>query len=185
MDDSEIIALLFDRNEQGLQRVQDRYGAYCLVITKRILPTHEDAEECVSDALTQIWQTIPPKRPDSIKYYFVTIARNLAINRLHYERRKKRGGGQSMEILDELSDCAAKTGNPEQELEARLLQEYINLFLSNLTERERDLFLKRYYFSEELTDIADFYGLSKSSVSVILFRVRRKLEKYLKKEGLL
>ena len=45
MTDPEIIALLHQRNEQGLQALRSRYGRLCLSLAERMLGSREDAEE--------------------------------------------------------------------------------------------------------------------------------------------
>ena len=44
MTDPEIIALLHQRNEQGLQALRSRYGRLCLSLAERMLDSREDAE---------------------------------------------------------------------------------------------------------------------------------------------
>ena len=55
----------------------------------------------------------------------------------------------------------------------------LNSFLTSLPEKERCVFLRRYHFLEDRREIAERYGLTEGNVSVILFRVRKKLKKHL------
>ena len=50
MNDSEIIELYFQRDEQAIKETDSRYGGLCHHIAYNILNNKEDAEECVSDA---------------------------------------------------------------------------------------------------------------------------------------
>ena len=67
----------------------------------------------------------------------------------------------------------------------KLLGERINDFLDSLPRRERELFLRRYYYLEELDAAAAALGLGRSHASVLLFRTRKKLKAFLEKEELL
>ena len=51
MDDREIIELFWQRDQRAVAEASDKYGGYCRAIAGRILPSPEDAEECVNDAL--------------------------------------------------------------------------------------------------------------------------------------
>ena len=87
--------------------------------------------------------------------------------------------------LEELDRDVASESSVEDEIAEKLLAERVNVFLARLPTRERSLFLRRYYFFEPLEVIAAATGLSKSNISVILFRVRKKLKAFMKKEELL
>ena len=66
MDDREIIALFWGRNEEALAAVQEKYGGMMLRLAGRILASPEDAEEAVNDALLDAWQAIPPHKPEHL-----------------------------------------------------------------------------------------------------------------------
>ncbi len=85
--DEEILTLYNCRDEQAITATQRKYGAYCHAIADRILHVREDAEECVSDAYLHTWNAIPPAQPGSLRAFLGTVVRNLAINRLDYNRR--------------------------------------------------------------------------------------------------
>lgn len=48
---------------------------------------------------------------------------------------------------------------------------------------DRNVFLRRYFFTEPVAEIARRYGLTENNVMVILSRTRKKLKKHLIKEG--
>ncbi|MDE5860596.1 MAG: helix-turn-helix domain-containing protein [Ruminococcus sp.] len=56
----------------------------------------------------------------------------------------------------------------------------LNMFLGTLSKRDRSIFIRRYYFSEDIPDIADKYEIREGNVRIILMRTRRKLKKYFK-----
>ena len=55
----------------------------------------------------------------------------------------------------------------------------LNCFLSTLNSRSRSIFIRRYYFLEDISTIAEHYGLKESNVRTVLMRTRKKLKKYL------
>ena len=60
MEDEQIVRLFFARAETAIQEIQQKYGALCLSVARRVLPDARDAEECVSDACLRAWNAIPP-----------------------------------------------------------------------------------------------------------------------------
>ena len=60
----------------------------------------------------------------------------------------------------------------------------LNDFLSTLNLRDRSVFIRRYYYLESNSTIAENYGISESNVRTILMRTRKKFKKYLKEMSL-
>ena len=84
--DEDILTLYNRRDEQAIAATQSKYGSYCRAVADRILRVREDAEECVNDTYLHAWNAIPPARPGSLRAFLGAIVRNLAINRLNYNR---------------------------------------------------------------------------------------------------
>ncbi|MBQ9468325.1 MAG: sigma-70 family RNA polymerase sigma factor [Clostridia bacterium] len=183
MDDAKIISLFFERSEQALAETERKYGKYGFSIARGLLFDDEDVKECVSDALHQLWNAIPPARPENLKLYFARVVRNLAINRRKAENRLKRGGGQTVLPLDEVSDIAANLRAPSDIVEETLLRELLNAFLSSLPARDRAIFVLRYFSFWDTARLASHFGLRENNVTQILSRTRKKLREYLEKEG--
>ena len=185
MEDSRIIELFWQRDEQALLHTQEKYGAYCTRLARNILDDEEDAVECVNDTWLRVWSSIPPERPKHLQYFLARITRNLALDRYRQEHAVKRGGGTTDVALEELSQVLASRDDPQKSCEAKELESAINRFVGRLPRREGDLFIRRYYFLESISDIAQRFGLTTNHVTVILSRTRRKLKAHLEKEGLL
>ena len=58
-----------------------------------------------------------------------------------------------------------------------------HIFLNSLPEKNRNIFLLRYWYFIPLRDIARRCGMTEGAVKMILQRVRSKLKEYLEKEG--
>jgi len=183
MQDTEILALYFARDEEALDRTQQEYGAYCQRIAENILHDPLDAQECVNDTWLRAWNTIPPNRPTHLRLFLAKITRNLAFDRFKAMTAEKRGGGETALILDELAECMAADGDAETVFFGKELAGAINRFVRNLPEREGNLFIRRYFFAENLSQLALRYGLSANHAAVLLSRTRKKLKQFLQKEG--
>lgn len=185
MNDHEIIELYFARDERAIEASNKQYGRYCYTIADHILRNHEDSEECVNDTWLRSWNAIPPNRPSVLRMFFAEITRNLAFDRYRRDRAKKRAGGELPLVLDELSECIASSSNVEDEVLANALSDSISVFLYGQKERDANIFLRRYFFTEAVQDIAKSFGMTENHCAVILKRMRGKLRVYLIEEGLI
>lgn len=184
-DDKTIITMLNARDEDALRGISRLYGALCIKIAGDILGSTEDAEECMNDALLTVWNTVPPAKPDNLRAYLVKLVRNKAIDRYHAERREKRGGGQTAAVLDELSEVLSSGQTVESEMERRAISGAVTAFLRGLPEKQRSLFVLRYWGMTPVADLAAAFGMSESNAKVMLLRLRKKLRAFLEKEGIL
>lgn len=183
MKDTEILDLYWKRDEHAIAETQKSYGNYCYSIAYHILRAKEDSEECVNDTWLRAWNAIPPSRPQRLSLFLGTITRNLSFDRWKYKNTLKRGSGEMEVTLDELAECVPAMGGTEDAVEEAELRRSLNVFLGTLKERERNVFLRRYWYAEEYQEIADRYALKLNTVKTILFRVRGKLKIYLEQEG--
>lgn len=184
MEDCAIIDLYWARNPDAISQTCRKYGNYCRAVARNILPDRRDTEECVNDTWLKAWNAMPEDRPSLLAQYLGKITRNLALTRWRASCTEKRGSGQLPLVLDELAECVSSS-NTFQALEAAELEDAVNRFLRTLPERERNLFLRRYWFADSAADIARRYGMRENTVRTILFRSRKKLQCHLEKEGLL
>lgn len=183
MDDNAIVELYWQRKDNAIEETDKKYGAYCFAIADNILHSKEDSEECVNDTYLNVWNTVPPERPTKLRCFLAKITRNLSFNRYNSKMSKKRGGGEMPLILDELSECIASKSTTEDEYAARELKKSLNRFVKALPQREGNIFIRRYFFSESVAVISERYALSENNVMVILSRTRKRLREYLIKEG--
>ena len=123
---------------------------------------------------------MPPEKPSRLAVFFGKIARNLAIDKYRKDRSQKYGGGQTALCLDELGECIGEY-NPIEDRVA--LKELLNSFLCSLPDKNRNLFLLRYWYMMPVAEIAKRNNISEGAVKMILQRVRDKLKNYLEKEG--
>ena len=57
MEDSQIVSLYWERNEQALAETAAKYGNYCFSIAYNILSSREDADESVNDTTKRHFRT--------------------------------------------------------------------------------------------------------------------------------
>lgn len=185
MDDRQIIALYNERSEAALSETVKKYGRYCRTVAYNILYNEEDSEECVNDTWLRAWESIPPQCPERLSAFLGKITRNLALNRYKHNTREKRGGGQTLLVLEELVECVPGADSTEEAVEEALLVDVLNRFLEELPAEKRKIFMRRYWYLSSVKEIAEDFGLSESNVKMTLLRLRSKLKQTLEKEGII
>ncbi|MBE6928545.1 MAG: sigma-70 family RNA polymerase sigma factor [Ruminococcaceae bacterium] len=177
---ADMIERLERRDEEALVLLRQHYGEYCYSILFHILRNHEDAEEALSDVWLRIWNSIPPARPKQLRAYLAKTCRNMALDYIKRDQAKKRSGMTLLleEIAEVVSDSEWEHKEQNQALSAAL-----NSFLHALRDEEQGVFLRRYWYGASIDELAKDYSCSASKISGMLFRTRKKLRKYLKKEG--
>ena len=178
IDDEKIIDLFFERSEQGIRELDNKYGAVCHNLSYNIVNNRQDAEECVNDAYLGAWNAIPPVRPNPLLSYIVKIVRNISL-KIYWRKEAAKRSSHYTIAMEEIEACIADPNTVEAEIEARELAHIIESFLDTLTVENRVIFMRRYWFADSYKDIAEFMGLSEKNISVRLTRIREKMKQYL------
>ena len=184
MKDQEIIALFFERSERAITELINKYGAAIKHVASNILKDMQDAEETVSDTYLAVWNRIPPTTPKNLGAYSCRIARNLSLKRLYGNTAQKRNSYYDV-ALDELEETIPVLSTVESIYDAKELTGYLNQFLKNLNKEDRYLFMRRYWFGDGISEIAQNLQITPHKTSVRLFRLRQKLQEYLMREGMI
>ena len=179
MEDHDIIALYFARDERAVRETADKYGSYCASIAMNILTSREDTEECLNDTWLRAWGSIPPTRPNVLRVFLGKITRNLALDKYKARTAEKRLGGEFAMSLDELDECIGT----EDARDHVALGEIISRFLREQTREARGVFVCRYYYCDSVGDLAKRFGISEGKVKSVLHRMRLRLKRYLEGEG--
>ena len=174
MTDTEIINLFFERSEQAIEELDKKHGSAVASVARNILGNAQDTEECVNDTYLGAWK---------LRTFVCKIARNLATKKYHANTAVKRNSQYDL-ALDELEEVLSGRDSAEEAYEAKELHTAINGFLASLNASDRFLFMRRYWYSDPVKDIAKMAESTPNSVTVRLFRIREKLRRYLEKEGL-
>ena len=182
MDDRRIVSLYWERNEDAVRETERKYGSYCYTVAYNILHSKEDSDECLNDTWNGAWNAMPPEKPLKLRGFLARITRNIAIDRYRYAVAQKRAAEVECAI-DEYWECVpSKDASVEDEV---ILKEAIIGFLASLDTRSRVIFMRRYWYSMSVKDIAKGMGLSQGHVSTVLHRTRIRFKEYLAKEEIL
>ena len=182
MEDSRIIELYWQREEQAIEETKLAYGGKLYPLSERILRNPQDAEENVNDTYFRAWQTIPPETPRYFLAFLQRICRNLAFDRLDWRQAEKRNG-HLVALTAELEQCIPDT-RQELGMESWEIRGLLETFLRQIPKQSRILFLRRYLYGDSISEIAQRYGLGESKVKMHLLRTRKRLYTFLEQEGM-
>lgn len=185
MEDSQIVDLYWERNEQSIRAAASKYGDYCYSIAYNILRSREDADESVNDTYLGAWNAMPPHRSNCLRTFLGKITRRVSLKKWRDEHRDKRGGDEVSLALEELSECIPSNASVEESVIAGELSARINRFVGTLAPTERQVFLCRYWYLDSIDKISADLCFGKSKVKSMLRRTRARLRADLEKEGVL
>ncbi len=178
-DPDRALELLCRRDESAVAMLEALYGKQIKSLARRILGSAEDAEEVANDTLHELWLSAPPESPENLKAFVLSVCRKTAVDRLRFREAKKRAS-KAQQPLDELDEAAESF--EDQAVDSMVINEVVERFLAELSERDRRIFMKRYYLFQPVRHIASSLGLSTPLVKSSLLRMRNKLAQELERE---
>ncbi len=185
MDDAKIVELFLCRDESAIKMTAEKYGVRLRRLANNLLDDPYIAEECENDTYLAAWNSIPPHVPSTYLFPFLArITRHIAIDRC----RERSRAGQNMhlvELTQEMEQCIPTQIDVNDQMHAKLLGDAISVFLRGVSEEQRNIFLRRYWFLDSVSAIAERFSIRESKVKTTLFRTRNNLRIYLKREGVI
>ena len=182
MEDAGIIELYHRRDERAIRETDIKHGSFCRVLAMNILQNREDTEECVSDTYLAAWNAMPPERPRSLRAFLGRITRNISVSLFRKNRAAKRYAGLEV-MLSELDECVPDAW-AAREAERRELADALIRWLDGLSGEDRALFLRRYWYGDEVKSLARALGVSPDRMARRMQGLRRSLKDALEKEDI-
>ena len=183
MKDGEIIDLFLLRDESAIAATADKYGKKIAALSERIVGDRQTALECENDVYLKAWNSIPPLEPRENFFAFLAkIARNLSLDRVRLAAREKRNVAVA-ELSDEIESVIPAQGDVESAVDGKELSRVISDYLRGISAEKRNVFIRRYWYADSLSEIAERFSISEGKVKTTLYRTRAGLAEHLKKEG--
>lgn len=173
MTDSKALKLLQDGEQQALEWFVDRYSNYVGTVVNSVLQrsmSQADVEEVTADVFVTLWKNAERLVPLNLKGYLSRVARSLALRRLR-ERRQELSLDEDILILEE--DSLIERLDREQR------DELVREAVLSMTEPDREIFLRFYYYCQSISVIAEKMDMNPSTVKTRLHRGREKLRQHL------
>ena len=177
MRDAPLLERLRRQDEDALDQLTTRYKSYvCTILSNMIQGSGgwADVEELCSDVFVALWQHAGAVRDGSLKPWLGTVARNRAKSWLRSRRELPMD-------LDEL-DLPDDSPGLEDEAIRKDLAAAVRRAVDSLRPKDREIFLRYYFYLQPAETIAAELGLAPASVRSRLSRGREVLRKKLEKE---
>ena len=184
LSDEDIIELYWRRSERAISETDTKYGKYLFTIAYNIVHDRLDSEECLNDTYIGTWNSIPPHRPNVFQVFLSRITRNIAIDKYRANTADKRINSELTVSLEELNDCVCIDPSIEEQMLVSEISKVLNDFLASLSEREKFIFVCRYYYSDSVINIAKMLQVTERTVFRNLAKSREKLREELIKAGI-
>ena len=171
MREAEILDLIRSQDDSGMEELLRHYGPLMRYIIKPILRDKHDIEDCLSETAMRIWENFDTYDEDkgSFAAWVTAITRNTALNMI---RRKNRH--PESEIKEEMESTEP---TPEEIVLREERQRELRRALELLSQKERNLFYRKYYYLQSTEKIAAEMGMTVRSVEGKLYRIKKKLRK--------
>lgn len=179
MTDEQLLREMRRGNQESLQVMIQQYHRYLSTIIGNILGpggSREDIEELVQDTFYAVWNHAGEIR-GTLKPYLCTAARNRAKSHLR-KNRPQMVCEDEVEIPDAMQDL-------EESAIQHDLAQRVRAAIDRMRPRDREIFLRTYYYLQNSQEVAREMGLSPNTVRSCLMRGRKVLERTLGKEGIL
>jgi len=183
LSDEKIIELYFRRNEQAITATDIKYGNYLKVIGYNILKDIWDSEECLNDTYHSTWNKIPPARPSIFQAFLSKIMRDVSISRYRKKNAEKRVPSELVVSLEELEEAIAMGASTEEDRAIKIISDILNEFLSEMSKRERFVFICRYYYCDKVEYIAKMLCTSEKTVYRDIEKLKTTLKEKLREEN--
>ena len=177
LTDHEIIQLFNDgQQDKAFNGIVASYGERLYWHVRHFVCSHEDTDDLLQDIFVKIWHSLPSFRGESRLYtWLYRIATNETLNFL---RRQKIRSALQFESLSSEMD---RRIDEDPYLDADALQRELSKSVAKLPDKQRTVFIMRYFEDVSYEDISEILGTSvgalKASYHFAAEKIKAELEK--------
>ncbi len=173
--EEEIKEVLAADATRAFRMIIDQYGKQLYWHIRRVVITHDDADDALQNTFMNAWRGLPSFRFESrLLTWLWTIATNEA---LAVVRRRER---ESHVTLDSLEGVFAASDEADQWFDGDEAERRLQDAILKLPEKQRLVFNMRYYDEMSYEEISAVTGTSAGALKASYHHAVRKIEKYLK-----
>lgn len=168
MTEAKALKKLRSKDPDGLRWLMSRYVPYVSAVVWNILRyamTAEDAEEVVSDVFLAAWNQAEDLQNGKVKSWLGAVARNKAKNKL-------RELDMTLPLEEDILEL------PDRSLDRSDERQLVRQAVDSLSPKDREIFLRHYYYGQQISEISEIMGMKEATVKTRLHRGRQKLKEY-------
>ncbi len=177
-DEFQLIEEFKNGSEQAFNVLVHRYKEKIYWIVRRMIPDHDEADDVTQNVFIKVYHSLGSFKGDSSFYTWIyRIAINHALNEI---RRKKLR--RTFSLTDETHQMGSHEPQPLEQLEKEERTQRIAEAIERLPEKQKKVFLLRYYEELPYEEIAKVLKTSVGGLKANYFHAVKKIGKYLKND---
>lgn len=172
MTEEEIVRLIkAGETRKAFDLIVKLYAERLYWQARRMVISHDDADDCVQDALIRIWKALPNFRGDSSLYTWVfRIVTNVCITFLNSRR--------SVNVEPD----AAALIEAESDINAKAIQKSLHKAIATLPPKQKAVFLLRYFEEMPYNQMAQVLETSEGALKASYHHAYEKVKAYVEKD---
>ncbi len=176
--DLDLVQDVRNGNRQAFTELMRRYQQRVYWVARRIVGTHEDADDIAQDAFIKAYLGLGDFRGDSSFFtWLYRIAVNLSLNAVR--KRQVLSYLRESEVLNRILPLG---NDPHRDLELKETESRLQGAIAALPEKQRAVFVLRYYDEMPYEEIAGVLKTSVGGLKANYFHALRKVQEYMKDE---
>lgn len=177
IDETNFVKQIKTRNTDALDYVVDNYSNLVFKVIHRVLNLGfkiQDVEECANDVFWSVWTNIDSfdEERGKFKSWICAIAKYKAV-----DYRRKLYKQSTEECIEDYVFC--DQAGIENLIISKENGKEILQAINEMKDEDREIFIRRYFLSEGIENIAKFFGVNRNLVDQRLSRGRRFLKERL------
>jgi RNA polymerase sigma-70 factor, ECF subfamily len=176
-EEHEIIKMAMKGNPEAFRLIVSQNQSLVYSVAYRLLGTAEDAEDVVQEAFIRVWKHLPKYRFEvKLSTWLYRIVVNLCLDMLKSAQRKQQKG--NVEVNE---DWSINNSTADHEVHARELHALIQEAASELTPKQKAVFILRDLEGLLVEEVCSLLSMSAGNVKSNLYYARQQMGEKLKK----
>ncbi|AQS06296.1 sigma-70 family RNA polymerase sigma factor [Clostridium beijerinckii] len=171
INEDNVLLELKKRNTKALEYIINTYSNLVFKVVINVLgnDNYESAKECLNDIYLLVWNKNQLYNPEkaSFKNWLLAVSKYKAID---YKRSLKKTNNVNIE-----DEFLFSSNNVENEYILKEKKKELLELLDNESKTDREIFIRKYIFDEDINSITQKLKLSKGAVYNRLWRTRNSL----------
>ena len=175
-EEKEIIKMAIAGNAEAFREIVSQNQSFLYAVAYRFLGEAEDAEDVVQESFIRMWKSLQTYRPEvNISTWLYKIAVNLCLDILKSSYRKRQKSNVDASKAWNLSSNAV-----DHEIHAHELHALIQEAASELTPKQKAVFVLRDLEGMPVEEVCDILSMSANNVKSNLYHARQQMSEKLK-----
>ena len=178
LSDLQLIEEVRNGKRRAFTELMRRYQQRIYWAARRIVGTHEDADDIAQEAFVKAYTALGDFRGESSFYtWLYRIAINLSLNAI-----RKRQLVNYLRENDTIGRFFPSTEDPSRQVEFKETQSRLQEAIARLPEKQRAVFVMRYYDEMSYDEISEVMKTSVGGLKANYFHALRKVREYMTDE---